>query len=69
VLVNISLEHTSEVHSDHLFIAAAVNSDRHVRSRHKLIVVLYLVSAPVVSVAWLAALMWAAIKMVGYALS
>ena len=39
------------------------------RARHKLIVGLYLVSAPVVTIGWLVGLAWAAIKLVGYALS
>ena len=34
--------------------------------RHWLIVGLYVVSAPVVTIGWLAGLSWAAIKMVGY---
>ena len=34
--------------------------------RNKLIVGLYVVSAPVVTIGWLAGLSWAAIKMVGY---
>jgi hypothetical protein len=36
--------------------------------RHKLIVVLYLVSAPVATIGWLAGLWWTAIKVVGYVL-
>jgi hypothetical protein len=36
--------------------------------RHKLIVGLYLVAAPVVTIGWLTGLAWAGIKMVGYAL-
>ena len=39
------------------------------RSEHKLIVGLFLVSALVVTVCWLAVLIWAAIKVIGYALS
>jgi|KBSMisStandDraft_5_1062788.scaffolds.fasta_scaffold1105099_1 hypothetical protein len=39
------------------------------RGRHQLIVVLYLISAPFATAAWLAGLAWAAIKVVGYALS
>jgi hypothetical protein len=37
--------------------------------RHKLIIGLYFVSAPVATIAWLAGLSWAAIKVIGYALS
>ena len=37
--------------------------------RRKLIVGLYLVAAPVVSIAWVAGLTWAAIRAVRYALS
>jgi hypothetical protein len=39
------------------------------RSRNKLIVGLYLVSAPIATIAWLAGMGWAAVKVVGYALS
>jgi hypothetical protein len=39
------------------------------RSRHKLIVGLYLVSAPIATIAWLVGMGWAAVKVVGYALS
>jgi hypothetical protein len=39
------------------------------RGRHKLIVRLYLISAPVATMAWLAGLVWAAIKMVEFAVS
>lgn len=39
------------------------------RGRDKMIVGFYSVFAPVATVAWLAALTWAAIKVVGYALS
>jgi hypothetical protein len=39
------------------------------RAWRKLIVGSFLVSAPVATIAWLAGLAWAAIKVVGYALS
>ena len=42
---------------------------RPVSLRDKLIVGLYSVAAPVVTIGWLAGLAWAAVKMVGYALS
>jgi hypothetical protein len=38
-------------------------------ARAKLIVGLYVVSAPVATIAWLAGLTWAAVKVLGYALS
>jgi hypothetical protein len=47
----------------------AQRSGQHKLIGHKLIVDLYLVSVSVVSVAWLAGLAWAAIKVIGYALS
>jgi hypothetical protein len=47
----------------------AQRSGQHKLTGHKLIVGLYLVSVPVVSVAWLAGLAWAAIKFISYAVS
>jgi hypothetical protein len=39
------------------------------RGRQKIILGLHLVLAPVATIAWLAGLTWAAVKVVGYALS
>jgi hypothetical protein len=39
-----------------------------VRARQRLVIGFYVISAPVATVAWLAALAWGAVKMVGYAL-
>ena len=39
------------------------------RGRHKIILALYLISAPVATIAWLAGLTWAAIGLIQFALS